>query len=61
MLDKLKKRMYAIVEVEEEAGSGKRIFDFFDIFILILIILNVISVIFETVKPIYFQYKQYFV
>lgn len=48
----LKKRAWAILEVEEAGEERGRIYDAFDVFILILIFLNVVAVILGTVKSI---------
>jgi voltage-gated potassium channel len=59
-MDKIKKKVYAIVEVVSHEDLVTRKFDVFDIFIIVLIVLNIFAVILETVKGIYDSIPQLF-
>jgi voltage-gated potassium channel len=52
-MEKIKKKIYALVEVVSHEDLVTRKFDAFDIFIIVLIVLNILAVILETVKSIY--------
>lgn len=57
MNQRIKKRIYEILEV---ASPGDRASKYTDIFIMGLIILNVTAVILETVESLYIRYSTYF-
>jgi len=52
-MEKIKKKVYALVEVVSHEDLVTRKFDAFDIFIIVLIVLNILAVILETVKSIH--------
>jgi len=57
MINKIKKRIYEILEV---ASPDDKISKIFDIFIITLIFLNVIAIIFETVKSLSIEFSDFF-
>ncbi len=59
-MEKIKKKVYALVEVVSHKDLITRKFDVFDIFIIVLIVLNILAVILETVKGIYNSIPQLF-
>lgn len=57
MSQKIKKRIFEILEI---ASPGDLVSRLFDIFIMILISLNVVAVILETVESLSFKYSSFF-
>jgi len=57
MSQKVKKRIFEVLEIASIGDLPSRIFD---VFIMILISLNVLAVILETVKSISYQYTLFF-
>jgi voltage-gated potassium channel len=50
MYERLKRRVYEIVECPVREGDGRTAFDYFDFFIVALIVANVVAVMVETVE-----------
>ncbi len=59
-ISRLKRKIFALVDVASEEDLNERRFDWFDRFIIILIILNIIAVILESVNIIYTKGKYFF-
>ena len=60
MTDRLKRRVYEIVECYTPAAGGRSVMDRFDVFIMALIVLNVAAVMLETVDWIATPYARVF-
>jgi voltage-gated potassium channel len=59
-MEKLRKRIYEIIDVVPHAEGTNQKFDFFDVFLITLIILNVVAVFLETVQSLYVRYSSVF-
>ena len=60
MYERLKRRVYEIVECPPRADGARTAFDYFDFFIMALVVVNVIAVILETVQTIAAPYDRHF-
>ncbi len=60
MYERLKHRVYEIVECPPRADGARTAFDYFDFFIMALIVVNVVAVMLETVQTIASPYEPYF-
>ena len=49
-MQRMKKRVYELMDVVPHQSDEAKNFDFFDIFIIVLIFLNVLAVILDTVQ-----------
>ena len=60
MYERIKRRVYEIVECPPKTDGGRSAFDYFDFFIVALIVVNVIAVMMETVSWIAKPYARLF-
>ena len=60
MYERLKRRVYEIVECPPREADGRTAFDYFDFFIVALIIANVLAVMLETVEQVAAPYDRLF-
>ncbi len=50
MYERIKRRVYEIVECPAEAEGARGVLDYFDLFIMVLIVTNVVAVMVETIR-----------